>query len=71
MPSSSIPSPCLSVCYLDREKGHCVGCFRTTREIGEWARADDERRAEIIRDSQARRADLISRSTASPAESAP
>lgn len=71
MPSSSIPSPCLSVCYLDREKDHCVGCFRTRKEIGEWSSADDVRRAEIIRHSRARREDLISRSNAAPAGSAP
>jgi predicted Fe-S protein YdhL (DUF1289 family) len=71
MPASSIPSPCLSVCYLDREKDHCVGCFRTRAEIGEWSRADDVRRAEIIRDCGLRREDLISRSNAVPARSTP
>lgn len=71
MPSSSIPSPCLSVCYLDREMDHCVGCFRTRQEIGEWSRADDSRRAEIIRASRARREDLISRSNSAPAGSTP
>lgn len=71
MPASSIPSPCVSVCYLDREKDHCVGCFRTRAEIGEWARADDTRRAVILVDVRNRRDELISRSNAGPAQSAP
>ena len=29
-------SPCISVCQMDAEKGLCLGCFRTRREIAAW-----------------------------------
>ena len=30
------PSPCVSVCRLDRETGWCLGCRRTLDEIADW-----------------------------------
>jgi predicted Fe-S protein YdhL (DUF1289 family) len=33
----------------------CIGCYRNRAEIGEWARADDERRFEIVETAEARR----------------
>lgn len=43
-----IPSPCVGICTLDRQKGECVGCMRTPAEIAEWSRATNERRFEIV-----------------------
>ena len=33
---SKLPSPCISVCQMDSEKGVCLGCFRTRGEIAAW-----------------------------------
>lgn len=51
----TIPSPCVGVCELDREKGQCRGCMRTPREIAEWGRATNERRFEILQELKQRR----------------
>lgn len=73
MTSVPIPSPCISVCYLDRMKNLCVGCYRTAAEIGEWPRAGNGRRAEILEECRARREEAIrlSRSPAGPSRSTP
>lgn len=55
MPRTSVPSPCISVCILDPGRDMCIGCYRNRAEIGEWARADDERRSEIVETAEARR----------------
>ncbi len=57
--NASIPSPCISVCYLDRNRDHCVGCYRSRAEISEWASADDGRRQQIIEGCKKRRQDVI------------
>lgn len=73
MTTVPIPSPCLSVCYLDRTRDQCVGCFRTRAEIGEWPRAGNNRRSEILENCRARREEAIrlSRSPDGPSRSAP
>lgn len=41
-----IESPCVLICSIDRESGHCFGCGRTMDEIAYWAlRPKDERDA--------------------------
>ncbi len=41
-----VPSPCVSVCAMDRVSGLCTGCLRTLAEIAQWSvLEDDERRA--------------------------
>ena len=39
-----VPSPCISVCRMDRERGWCSGCLRTLEELREWGRADSARK---------------------------
>ena len=39
-----MPSPCISVCRMDRERGWCSGCLRTLEELREWSRADSARK---------------------------
>jgi len=29
-------TPCIAVCRIDLESGCCIGCGRTTQEIGRW-----------------------------------
>ena len=37
-----VPSPCVSVCLMHPDAGHCEGCLRTLSEIGNWGRMGDE-----------------------------
>lgn len=53
--SPAVPSPCISVCRLDEQKV-CTGCHRHVEDIREWRAATDERRREIVREAEQRRA---------------
>lgn len=53
--SPAVPSPCISVCRLDEHKV-CTGCLRRVEDIREWRAATDERRREIVRQADQRRA---------------
>ncbi len=55
-PAVRVPSPCTSVCTMDRRSGYCVGCFRTLDEIAGWAGFDDARRRLIWEQLRWRRA---------------
>ena len=46
--SSSVSSPCVSICALD-EEDICIGCFRNIREIGEWYQLTDDEKREVNR----------------------
>lgn len=37
-----VPSPCVSICLMHPDGGHCEGCLRTLTEIGNWGRMGDE-----------------------------
>jgi len=53
--SPAVPSPCISVCRLDEHKV-CTGCLRHVEDIRAWRAATDERRREIVRQADQRRA---------------
>ena len=36
-----VPSPCVSLCKMNRDSGLCDGCLRTIDEIINWNEADD------------------------------
>ena len=38
----NVPSPCTSVCRMDRDSGLCQGCLRTLDEICQWSQATPE-----------------------------
>ena len=40
--TSSLPSPCIGVCKLDKETGLCDGCMRTRDEMRAWSRTEDD-----------------------------
>ncbi len=42
------PSPCVSVCRVDPEKGWCTGCRRTLEEIVDWPMLTPRERREIV-----------------------
>jgi predicted Fe-S protein YdhL (DUF1289 family) len=39
-----VPSPCISLCRMDQERGWCAGCLRTLEELLDWGRADSARK---------------------------
>ncbi|MEO0387512.1 MAG: DUF1289 domain-containing protein [Pseudomonadota bacterium] len=43
-----IESPCVKVCVLNPETGHCIGCLRTGAEIAAWSQMTAKARAEIM-----------------------
>ncbi|MFT0859489.1 DUF1289 domain-containing protein [Ancylobacter sp. G4_0304] len=50
----TISTPCIAVCTLDRAGRLCLGCGRTTEEIGAWATLDEPRRRAIMAELPAR-----------------
>jgi hypothetical protein len=40
-------SPCVRVCVIDPVTGWCIGCGRTTQEIGDWMILDDPARRRL------------------------
>ncbi len=36
MSTTSVASPCISVCQMDSGTGWCTGCLRTLDEIASW-----------------------------------
>ena len=52
-----VASPCINVCRLTEDRGHCQGCFRTVDEIRAWSRAGGQERRQIWR-NLLRRADI-------------
>lgn len=47
--SEDVPSPCSSVCRMDRLSGFCEGCLRTIPEIAGWSKMEDETRRHVWR----------------------
>ena len=45
--TSSIPSPCISVCRMDAGSGWCEGCLRTIDEIAGWSVMDDDEKRRV------------------------
>ncbi len=48
-----VRSPCINVCALD-ENDLCTGCQRSITEIREWKHASNERRQNILRQTEQR-----------------
>jgi uncharacterized protein len=40
--AENVPSPCTSVCRMNRDSGLCEGCLRTIDEICQWSQATAE-----------------------------
>jgi len=48
-PGPGIPSPCVSVCQMDPDRGLCRGCWRAIDEIAGWGGLSDEARLQVWR----------------------
>ena len=44
----TLPSPCISICKLDKSTGYCDGCFRTEDEIALWPSMSDEDKLNML-----------------------
>ena len=66
---SPVPSPCVSLCKMNRNSGLCEGCLRTLDEIAAWGSLDDLARLAVLRHLPARRVAWAQRhpATAAPA----
>ncbi|WP_018688211.1 DUF1289 domain-containing protein [Ahrensia kielensis] len=54
-------SPCILLCSIDMNTGHCYGCGRTRDEIAAWTVYSDERRKELMQELPARVAKIETR----------
>lgn len=43
-----IKTPCVKVCVVDGQSGHCLGCGRTLGEIAKWAAFTDQERDDVL-----------------------
>lgn len=46
---ANLPSPCMSLCQMNRSDGLCIGCFRTIDEICAWSAMGDATKREVWR----------------------
>ena len=44
-----VPSPCISICRMDKNSGLCLGCFRTLDEIVVWGASNDHDKRAVWR----------------------
>ena len=44
----NLPSPCISICKLNKSTGFCDGCFRTLNEISQWPSMTDVERMSLL-----------------------
>ena len=44
----NLPSPCISICKLNKSTGYCDGCFRTEDEIALWSSMSDEDKLNML-----------------------
>ncbi|NKB51238.1 MAG: DUF1289 domain-containing protein [Rhizobiaceae bacterium] len=52
--SAPIKSPCILVCAIEPESGHCYGCGRNRDEIAGWMNFSAEFRDQIMEELPAR-----------------
>jgi len=53
-------SSCVKSCILDPERGLCLGCGRTLKEIGDWFSLTDAERRAVMEELSVRPNDLKS-----------
>jgi len=54
----ALPSPCISVCQLDKDSGLCLGCFRTGAEIAAWRAMSPAEQRDVLDRLRDRRATI-------------
>ena len=43
-----VGSPCIDVCRLDPQTGHCEGCLRSREEIKAWRAMSDPNKLQLL-----------------------
>ncbi|MEZ5450572.1 MAG: DUF1289 domain-containing protein [Thiolinea sp.] len=56
MPDTTVPSPCIGVCMLDRDSGLCEGCLRNIDEIRNWIIMNRDEKLAVLAQLELRRA---------------
>lgn len=46
--SEPIKSPCILICAIEQQSGHCYGCGRSRDEIADWISYSSEHRDTIM-----------------------
>ena len=44
----NLPSPCVSICKLNKSTGFCEGCYRTETEIALWRSMNNDERLSLL-----------------------
>jgi len=44
----NLPSPCISICKLNKSTGYCDGCFRTEDEIALWPSMSEDGKLNML-----------------------
>ena len=44
----NLPSPCVSICKLNKSTGFCEGCYRTENEIALWSSMNNDERLSLL-----------------------
>lgn len=45
---TTVPSPCIGVCWLDDKTGLCEGCLRSGDEIRDWMLMTREQKLQLL-----------------------
>jgi predicted Fe-S protein YdhL (DUF1289 family) len=45
---AAIETPCIKVCIVDPDSGHCLGCARSLDEIAGWTAYTADERSRVI-----------------------
>ena len=53
-----VPSPCISLCQMDKQTGLCQGCMRTIDEIIAWSKSDDDYKRAVWKEIRRRESEL-------------
>lgn len=53
-----VPSPCISLCQMDKQTGLCQGCMRTIEEIIAWSKSGDEYKRAVWAEIRRREAEI-------------
>ena len=52
---TTVPSPCIALCKVDKTDQTCTGCLRTLDEIRDWSAMSADRKRDTLARIEARR----------------
>ena len=54
LPDTTVPSPCIGVCWLNEETRLCDGCLRSADEIRDWMIMDKAEKLALLQELEQR-----------------